>query len=81
MPIVNQSRGLYNVVVRLHPVSHVTLLVSGGEFSSDAPFQGGAVFPSGGRFFFIRGALHFVQGGTFSPVENAQLKSGGLKPP
>ena len=64
-----------------HTVSHVTLLVSGGKFSSGCAFSGGRCFSFRGALFFIRGALYFVQGGTFSPVENAQLKSGGLKPP
>ena len=74
---------LYIAVVNVlvHPVSHVTLLVSGGKFSSDAPFQGGAVFPSGGRFILFRGALVFFQGGTFLPLKNARLNSGGPKPP
>ena len=64
-----------------HPVSHVTLLVSGGKFAGGLAFQGGAIFPSGGRFILFRGALIFFQGGTFLPVKNARLNSGGPKPP
>ena len=47
----------------------------------DWTFQGGAVFPSGGRFILFRGALVFFQGGTFLPLKNARLNSGGPKPP
>ena len=48
---------------------------------ADPPFQGGAFSSSGGRFFFVRGALFFFKGGPFKPMKNAQLNSGGLKPP
>ena len=48
-----------------HPVSHVTLLVSGGKFAGGLDFSGGAVFPSGGRFILFRGALIFFSGGHF----------------
>ena len=47
----------------------------------DWTFQGGAFFPSGGRFFSVRGALFLFQGGTFLSLKKAQLNSGGLKPP
>ena len=62
-------------------MSHVTFLVRGGKFASGLDFSGGAVFPSGGRFILFRGALIFFQGGTFLPVKNARLNSGGPKPP
>ena len=48
---------------------------------ADWTFQGGAFSSSGGRFFFVRGALFFFKGGPFKPMKNAQLNSGGLKPP
>ena len=48
---------------------------------ADWTFQGGAFSSSGGRFFFVRGALFFFKGGPFWPIKNAQLNSGGLKPP
>ena len=44
--------------VPVHPVSHVTLLVSGGKFAGGLDF-------SGGRFILFRGALIFFQGGIF----------------
>ena len=44
-------------------------------------FQGGAFFSSEGRFFFFRGALFFLQRGSFWSVEYAEKKSGGHRPP
>ena len=57
-----------------HPASHIKLWTSGGKFASGSNFKGGAFFSSGGRFFFLRGALFF-------PMKNAQIKKGGLRPP
>ena len=48
-----------------HPASHVTLWMSGGKFASRLNFKGR-------RFFFLRGALLLLQGGTFFPDEKCQ---------
>ena len=65
-------------------ISHcvpVTFLRSRGKFMSGDTFQGGAFFSSEGRFFFFRGALFFLQRGSFWSVEYAEKKSGGHRPP
>ena len=59
----------------------VTFLRSRGKFMSGDTFQGGAFFSSEGRFFFFRGALFFLQRGSFWSVEYAEKKSGGHRPP
>ena len=65
-------------------ISHcvpVTFLRSRGKFMSGDTFPGGAFFSSEGRFFFFRGALFFLQRGSFWSVEYAEKKSGGHRPP
>ena len=64
-----------------HPVSHVTLLVSGGKFASGLDFSGGRCFSFRGAPFFLQGGALFLSGGHFLPVKNARINSGGLKPP
>ena len=58
------ANGVAGVAHLDHPASHVTLWKSGGKFASGLNFKGGAFFSSGGRFFFLRGALFF-------PMKNA----------
>ena len=65
----------------VHPVSHVTLLVRGGKFASGSDFSGGRCFYFRGALNFVQGGAYFFQGGTFSPVKKARVNSGGLKPP
>ena len=63
------------------PVSHITLLVSGGKFASGLDFSGGRCFSFRGAPFFLQGGALFLSGGHFLPVKNARINSGGLKPP
>ena len=48
-----------------HPVSHVTLLVSGGKFASGLDFSGGRCFSFRGAPFFLQGGALFLSGGHF----------------
>ena len=65
----------------VHPVSRVTLLVSGGKFAGGLDFSGGRCFSFRGALYFVQGGAYFLSGGTFLPVKNARLNSGGPKPP
>ena len=65
----------------LAPCVPVTFLRSRGKFMSGDTFPGGTFFSSEGRFFFFRGALFFLQRGSFWSVEYAEKKSGGHRPP
>ena len=71
----------YDYVTNFSHCVPVTFLRSRGKFMSGDTFQGGAFFSSEGRFFFFRGALFFLQRGSFWSVEYAEKKSGGHRPP